>query len=277
MKTTEIINDLKRLNSYLPKDPRKNYANPLDRMVRELELIREFALQGDQTYVTAMLELNRPAPLPKTNRNKMLKIIDKLETLLEKRGICIYGPIFWKTRALRSILVTQAYKMESQDIPSGGMSHSISHNEKCKDHQARTHRTPEKTLDKTEQHVSGKCSEFLRPHWETRLTCSPEEEPDNHREGSHQAFSREDSAEKQSSPHCCVSDLTHRQCHNPPVYSLTSLCNGQARGNAVPKKYKKPPFSGQSDWNIPVQFSVTVPSSISISVVSDILPPKTEK
>ena len=55
MKITEIINDLKRLNSYLPKDPRKNYANPLDRMARELWLIREFELQGDQKYVAIHL------------------------------------------------------------------------------------------------------------------------------------------------------------------------------------------------------------------------------
>ena len=57
MKISEIINDLKRLNSYLPKDPQKNYANPLDRMARELCLIREFALQGDQKYVAVQLEL----------------------------------------------------------------------------------------------------------------------------------------------------------------------------------------------------------------------------
>lgn len=67
MKITEIIEDLKRLNAYLPEDPHKNYANPLERMARELMLIREFALMGDQKYVEVQLELNgRPAPLPKT-------------------------------------------------------------------------------------------------------------------------------------------------------------------------------------------------------------------
>ena len=79
MKITEIINDLKRLNSYLPKDPRKNYANPLDRMARELWLIREFALQGDQKYVAVQLELTSasgadPAPCYCQDCKKVQKI-----------------------------------------------------------------------------------------------------------------------------------------------------------------------------------------------------------
>ncbi len=80
MKITEIIEDLNRLNAYLPEDPQKNYANPLERMARELMLIREFALMGDQKYVEAQLELNGPAPLPETYRRKaLMKSIENAE------------------------------------------------------------------------------------------------------------------------------------------------------------------------------------------------------
>ena len=55
MKITEIIEDLKRLNAYLPEDPQKNYANPLERMARELMLIREFALPSHTSLKLSFL------------------------------------------------------------------------------------------------------------------------------------------------------------------------------------------------------------------------------
>ena len=124
MKILEIINDLKRLNAYLPKDPQKNYANPLDRMARELWLIREFALQGDQTYVTTMLELNRPAPLPKTKRKrKFLRKI--LKDLLQTQARIGVDPnlerAIWKIQMRDPAFAAATYKKFGQDLKAAGL------------------------------------------------------------------------------------------------------------------------------------------------------------
>lgn len=100
MKITEIIEDLKRLNAYLPEDPQKNYANPLERMARELMLIREFALIGDQKYVAVQLELTSAARaesvscccqacknIQKTPKGKFQEFPQKLSTAIRKNQV----------------------------------------------------------------------------------------------------------------------------------------------------------------------------------------------